>query len=184
MLSRLAKSLAVKASASRTAQPLAKYLEEQISTFWHKPRVLVPRPAVAKPRTRCNEAVNSTCSHCKSNRKFECAFREPKTIDGWLCLTLTIGGSLLVVNTFGGKYRLLKKAKHEWDTKSEYKKRILTTKIKGSSLCLSGAQDHERVDGVDSKILSLGKWAWIVQRATEMEQESKGRMKMIESRCG
>jgi hypothetical protein len=69
---------------------------------------------------------------------------------------------------------LLKKAKHEWDANSEHKKRISTTEMKGGSLCLSEAQDHERVDGVDSKILSLGKWAWIMQRATEMEQESKG----------
>jgi hypothetical protein len=178
MLSRLAKSFAVKTSTSRTARPLAKYLGEQISTFWYKPRVPAPRPAVAKPRTRNNEAVNSTCLHCK----FECSFREPKTIDGWLCLTLTVGGSLLVINTFGSKYRLLRKAKHEWDTKSEYKKKILTTEMKGGSQHLSGAQDHERVDGVDSKILSLGKWAWIMQRATEMEQESKGKMKMRESR--
>ncbi len=54
--------------------------------------------------------------------------------------------------------------------------------MKGGSLCLSRAQDYERVDGVDSETLSLGKWAWIMQRATEMEQESKGRMKMRESR--
>jgi hypothetical protein len=95
---------------------------------------------------------------------------------------LTVGGSLLVINTFGSKYRLLRKAKHEWDTKSEYKKKISTTEMKGGSQHLSGAQDHERVDGVDSKILSLGKWAWIMQRATEMEQESKGKVKMRESR--
>jgi hypothetical protein len=113
MLFRLAKSLAIKTLTSRTAQPLAKYLGEQILTFWHKPRVPALRPAVAKPRTRCNEAVDNTCSHYKSNRIFDCSFREPKTIDGWLSLTLTIGGSLLVVDTFGGKYRLLKKAKHE-----------------------------------------------------------------------
>ena len=97
---------------------------------------------------------------------------------------LITGGSLLVIDTFGGKYRLLKKAKHEWDAKSEHKKRVSTTEMKDSSLCLSGAQDHERVDGIDSKTLSLGKWAWIMQRATEMEQESKGRMKMRESRDG
>jgi hypothetical protein len=77
---------------------------------------------------------------------------------------------------------LLKQAKHEWDAKSEYEKRISTTEVEGGSLRLSGAQDHEGVDGVDSKIPSLGKWAWIMQRATEMEQESKGRMKMGESR--
>ena len=88
----------------------------------------------------------------------------------------------MVVDTSGGKYRLLKKAKQEWDAKSEHKKRVSTTEMKGGSLCLSGAQDHERVDGVDSKTLSLGKWAWIMQRATEMEQKSKGRMKMRESR--
>ena len=182
MLSRLVKSLTVKTSTSRTAQPLAKYLEEQISTFWHKPRVPALRPAVAKPRTRYNKAINSTCSYCKSNRQFECSFREPKTIGGWLSLALIGGGTVLVVDTFGVKYRLLKKTKHEWVAKSEHKKRISTTEMKGGSLCLSGAQDHERVDGIDSKILSLGKWAWIMQRATEMEQESKVRTKMTESR--
>ena len=88
----------------------------------------------------------------------------------------------MVVDTFGRKYRLLKKAKYEWEAKSEHKKRISATKMKAGSQFLSGAQDHERVDGVDSKILSLGKWAWIMQRATEMEQESKDSMKMRESR--
>jgi hypothetical protein len=126
--------------------------------------------------------MKSTCSHCKSNRKFECSFQEPKTIDEWLILTLTVGGSLWIVDTFGGKYRLLKQAKHEWDAKSEYKKRISTTEVEGGSMRLPGAQDHEGVDGVDSKIQSLGKWAWIMQRATEMEQESRGRMKTGESR--
>lgn len=91
---------------------------------------------------------------------------------------------MLVSNTLGSlceKYSLLKTAKHEWDTKSELEKRISTAeKMNGGSLCLSGAQDHERVNGVDSR--DLGKWAWIMQRATEMEQESKGRMKMRESR--
>lgn len=63
----------------------------------------------------------------------------------------------MVINTFGGKYRLLKKAKHEWDAKSENKKRISTTEMKGGSLCLSGAQDHERVDGVeDSEFREMG----------------------------
>ena len=103
-------------------------------------------------------------------------------MDGRLRLALTIGGSLLVVDTFGGKYRLLKKAKHEWEAKSEHKKRISAAEMKGGSQFLSGAQHHERVNGVDSKILSLGKWAWIMQRATEMEQESKDSMKMRESR--
>lgn len=177
MLSRLAKSLTVKTLTSKTAQPLAKHLGEQISTFWHKPRVPALGSAVAKPRTRYNKAINSRCSHCKSNRQFECAFQEPKTIGGWLSLALIGGGTVLVVDTFGTKYRLLKKAKHEWMAKSEHKKRISTTEMKGGSLCLSGGQDYERVDGIDSKILSLGKWAWIMQRATEMERESNVRMK-------
>jgi hypothetical protein len=63
------------------------------------------------------------------------------------------------VNTFGRKYRLLKKARHEWDTKSKHKKRISTTEMNRGSQYLSGAQGLERVDGVDSKNLSLGKWA-------------------------
>ena len=182
MLFKFAKSSANKTSTLRTAQPLAKYLGEQISTFWYKSRVPTLRRAVAKPRIRCNEAMNNTCPHCKSNRILNCSFREPKTIDGWLSLILITGGSLLVIDTLGRKYRLLKKAKHEWDAKSEYKKRVSTMEMKDGSLCLSGAQDHERVDGIDSKALSLGKWAWIMQRATEIEQESKGRMKMRESR--
>lgn len=129
MLPRLAKSLAVKTSTSRSVQPLAEYLGEQISTFWHKPRVDAPRPAVAKPRTGCNEAVNSTCSPWRSNRKFECAFREPLIIVAWLFLAYNSRGGMLVSNTLGSlceKYSLLKTAKHEWDTKSELEKRLST----------------------------------------------------------
>lgn len=127
--------------------------------------------------------MSSTCSLCKSNRNLECLFREPKTKDGWLCLALTIGGCFLVVYTFGRiclKYRFLKEAKHEWDKKSENKKRKSTTEMKGGIQCLSGAQDYERVDGVESKILSSGKWAWVIKRATEMEQQSKSKIEMRE----
>ena len=86
---------------------------------------------------------------------------------------LTSGGSGLLVETFGGKYRLLKKAKRKWDAISEHKENISNTEMKGGSLCLSRAQDHESVDGVDSKIVSLGKWAWIMQRATEMSKSRR-----------
>lgn len=81
----------------------------------------------------------------------------------------------MAVDTLCGKYLLVQKARHEWEGKFEHKMRTSTAEIKNDSLRLSRAQDNERVDGTDSKILRLGKWAWIMQRATEMEQESRGR---------
>jgi hypothetical protein len=169
MLSRLAKSLAVKASISRTARPVArygKYLGKKISIFWKKPRIDVPRSVEAKQRTGCYEAEDP---------EFTCLYGKP-TMGEWLCVAITGGCFLLAVGTSGrscDKYSFLKTAKQEWDTKSEHEKRISTAEINGNSLCLSEAQDHERMDGVDS--MDSGKWAWILQRATEMEQESKGR---------
>jgi hypothetical protein len=196
MLSRLAKSLAVKASISRTARPVArygKYLGKQISIFWNKPRIDAPRPVEAKQRTGCYEAEDP---------EFTCAFEETLTMDELLCAAVTAGGILLAAETLGRsceKYSLIKEAKQEWDTKSELEKRVLTAEMNGGSLCLSGAQDHERVEGVDSmdsgdelwqtgsqylsgaqdheKVdrvdsMNSGKWAWILQRATEMEKES------------
>lgn len=71
----------------------------------------------------------------------------------WLYLAYTGGVGILVSNTLGSlceKHSLLKAAKHEWDTKSEHEKRISTAEMNGGSLCLSGPQDHERVDGIDS----------------------------------
>jgi hypothetical protein len=177
MFSRLAKSLAVKASISRTARPVArygKYLGKQISIFWNKPRIDARRPVDAKQRTGCYEAEDP---------EFTCAFEETLTMGEWVCVAVIGGGIVLAAETLGRsceKYSLLKEAKHEWDTKSEHEKRISTAEMNGGSLCLSEAQDHERVDAVDS--MDSAKWAWILQRATEMEQESKGRMGMRRSR--
>ena len=177
MLSRTAKSFA---PTSRTAQSLAKYLEQQISTFWHKPRVPTPRPAVAKPRSRCHKSTNFFCSHCNYDRELECAFGKPITVDEGLYLAIIIGafvGSLFIIDTSVEKYRLLKKAKYECNRKVEHEKRITSMEMKGDSLCLSEVQNH-RVDRVDSEIMKLGKWAWILKRATEMEKELKGKIKL------
>ena len=86
------------------------------------------------------------------------------TLGGWLCLGIEGGCFFLAAETFVrscDKYSFLKTAKQEWDTKSEHEKRISTAEINGNSLCLSEAQDHERMDGVDS--VDSGKWAWILQ---------------------
>jgi hypothetical protein len=177
MLSILAKSPVVKASISRTALPVArygKYLGKEISTFWNKPRIDAPRPVEAKQRTGCYEAEDP---------EFTCAFEETLTMGEWLCAAVLAGGVILAAETLGRsceKYSLIKMAKHEWDTKPEHEKRMSTAEMNGRSLCLSGAQDHERVDEPDS--MEAGKWPWILQRATEMEQESTGRMRMRRSR--
>jgi hypothetical protein len=193
MISRLAKSLAVKASISRTARPVArygKYLGKQISIFWNKPRIDAPRPVEAKQRTGCYEAEDP---------EFTCAFEETLTMGELLCAAVTAGGILLAAETLGRsceKYSLIKEAKQELDTKSEHEKRILAAEMNGGSLCLSEAQDHESVDGADSMdsgkqdlervdgvdSMDSGKWAWILQRATEMEKESPCRTQRGRSR--
>jgi len=176
MLSRLAKPLAIQTITWKSVHTLTKYLGEQISSFWHKPRVDVPRIAAAKPRIKCNTIANGTSSHCKPDCKRECAFQKPITIDGLLCLTLIGGGVLLVVDTCGRKYRLLRQAKQEWDAKSEHEESIPTTEMKRGRLYPSRAQDYKKVDKDDSKNLSIGKWAWVLQRANEIEQEKRRRV--------
>ena len=79
-------------------------------------------------------------------------------------------------DTCGRKYRLLRQAKQEWDAKSEHEESIPTTEMKRGRLYPSRAQDYKKVDKDDSKILSIGKWAWVLQRANEIEQEKRRRV--------
>jgi len=58
MLSRLTKLLSANTSTWKADQPLIKYLGEQISTFWNKPRVDPPRLAATNLPTGCNLKAN------------------------------------------------------------------------------------------------------------------------------
>lgn len=90
-----------------------------------------------------------------------------------MCTAILGGGFLLAVDICGRKYSVLRRARQEWNAKNEHEQSMPNTDSNRVQSYSSRSHGSKKVDRDDSEILRMGKWAWILHRASEMEQEER-----------